>query len=244
MGMFAIGFTLICCLLFLVPTYLIVHMVLNPVVAYWVPGPIGVCAVIPFIILIAHLIHIRIGAPNKWAIGVALVVPALILFAFSNITMAAGGLGGALFSIDCNAMPEKADLERAWQRADTLFTNCLSNTAKQRNESVAFLEANFHVQDCTEYDKEWKMKKNTEKWNYLRYLEETQQCGGWCKPNRKLWSKNPGKDSCAVAISALFANQVAAHSEQVQTIMGLALAATGVMFLTVGPVLRDNGFDW
>jgi len=236
-------FTLILCLFYMVPAYLIYYMVSNPVVDYWIDDTTCWSLIlIPVIILIVHVVNTRAGKPVKYAILAGLVLPSLILFYFSNLTMSVAGLGGGLFSIDCNINPEKAALQKSWDKAAELYKGCIEKTVATQNVTEEYLVANFRVQDCTEYAAA--LKPNERRWNYLRMIEERESCTGFCKPGPHLWSKNLSRDSCSVAISAIFDNLVSAHSQQVQLITTIVLLATLIVTITMGPTFRDNGIDW
>lgn len=243
MRLFPIAFTLVCVLLFMVPTYLILYMVHNPVVTYWFSTAGWGCIIIPFVIGIVHMIHVMQGAPNKFAILLAIIVPSIILLIYADLAlMRAMDLGQMLFSVDCDTLKEKRALQRSWEEAYDVFDKCITETAAQRNLTTAYLAENYRLQDCTEYPEHY--AKHSKHWGYLRMLEETQYCSGFCTPGAHLWSKSPSKDSCSVAISSIFTNLVHAHSVQVLFISLITLGATFAIFIAVGPILRENGIDW
>lgn len=243
MRMFPTFFTLILCMLYMAPSYLIWYMIYNPVVNYWMDTEsCWTLILIPIIILIVHVIQSRAGRPVKWALLAGLVLPSVILFYFSGLTLAVGGLGSMLFSVDCNTVDEKAALQKSWDSVAKVYKDCIEKTAAMSNVTEEYLATNFRVQDCTEYPQA--LKPNERRWNYLRMLEEKESCTGFCKPGPHLWSKNPSKDSCGVAISVVFDNLVSAHSQQVQLISTIVLLATFFVSVTMGPQLRQMGVDW
>jgi len=243
MQLFPLAFTIICFLIFVIPMYLLLYIVHNPVASYWINLRSVFILLIPFIILTVHFIHVSIGGPNKFAILVALVVPSVILILSANIAMTKSlDFATMLFSVDCNTLAAKAELQRSWEDAAALYGKCIEETAASRNLTESYLAANFRVQDCTEYPDA--LKKNAKTWNYLRLLEETQFCTGFCTSGTRLWGHGVAKDSCSVAISSMFRNLVHAHSAQVMLMMLVVLLSTFIAMILVGPVMREHNIPW
>lgn len=236
--MFPAAFTLLSMLLFLVPTYLIVHSAKHPVVKYWHGGWYIFLIIIPAIIVVVHFQHIKNG-PDRYMTNLALLFPSFLLFMFGMFFLQSSTIKSELlFSPDCQIMQEKAHLQREWEAASDVYDLCLKNSAKQRNLTTAYLTKMFRIQDCNDYPSYLLDHKRS--WGYLRMLEEDHACTGFCKPGKQLWSNGPHKDACALPVASVFEYVVRSSSVQVvaMSLMTLCLVAGLVSF--VGPAMASE----
>lgn len=249
--LFPVLFTLCSSLLFLVPMGFVLSIGTSQEMAYfWTPWHY-VVAVIPLLIFGAHVIHMRSGAPSKLSVVTALVVPSVVLLISANGQfMQANTLVDRLSSNDCDAMQSKQNLQNAWQAAHDLYMGCLNQTSAAFGYDVAVLQQNFRVQDCEEWPAAAGLVSSSstspyvQEWLYLRYLEENSYCTGWCKPGAQLWSSGGHKDSCSVAVSAVFEYYGQPQSGEVVSVMVITLIVSAMFLILVGPVLRKNGIEW
>jgi len=254
--MFPVMFTLCCSMLFLVPMCFVLSIGTNAEIRYfWTPWHY-VVSVIPLLILAAHYVHMRSGAPNKVAVVTALVVPSMLLLICANGQyLQATTMVDRLSSVDCDALQSKQRLQNAWQAAHDLYMGCLNETSAAFGYDVAVLQANFRVQDCEEYPQAAGLLAGAtrspaprspyaEDWAYLRHLEESSFCSGWCKPGIQLWSGGASKDSCSVAVAAVFDLYAQPHAGEVVAVMVITLIVSAMFLILVGPVLRKNGIEW
>lgn len=243
LAIFPTAFTLTCGLAFLCPSYDIFWLSHTPAVAYWDSGWANILFIVPLIIFVVHIIHVRTEAPNKPAVVFALLVPSILLLGLGNNQYGmAVSRATKLFSTDCDTFAEKANLQRSWEAAYMLFENCLNQTSAASGYPMQKLRDNFRVQDCEEYGAG--MKQYGKDWNYLRYLEENHHCAGWCYPGVQLWSSSLAKDDCSTFVSAIFRNFVMPHCSQVVIMMVLTLLAATVGLIVLGPILRSRGVAW
>jgi hypothetical protein len=255
MRMFPAGFTMTCCLIYLVPFWLVMTVTQTPALSYFASHWSYLALAVPIIIVAVHFVHLQKGVPNKLAITSALVIPSLLLLVIADWQyMSAVDQMDKLFSTDCDTSPQKRALQSSWEVAYSFYMDCLEDTASNSSYSMEVLQENFRIQDCAEYTAmktgfnahgvKTNMLSYKKEWNYLQYLEENHFCSGWCYHGVQLWSTKPHKDSCATVVSSLFGSIVKPHSMQVFVVMLVSLAATAVILIGMGPKLRKHGIDW
>jgi len=239
MRMFPTAFTMLSVFLFLIPAALALRNDIDPVVTYWRGDSAShlFLAIIPLIIVAAHIYHVRFGA-NKYVSSLAAIVPGLMLVVF-GFRMGTTNPERGLFSIDCNIMPEKANLQLEWEAAKLLYKTCLQETANKPNSTMTldYLSQHFTIQDCTEYERDLAFHQKT--WPYLQYLEENIGCTGFCIPGPPLWTppSKPHKDSCAVAVASAFKYMAAPHAKQMLMISVLTVGFVVVSLAILVPLL-------
>jgi hypothetical protein len=237
MKMFPMAFTGVSVMVFMIPSFTLYHIMQLPAVNYLIKVPVELVFVVPFIILVFHGFHMTHG-PSKYATPVAFLIPAILLMTL-GILMNGGGhkYMQALYSIDCDMLPQKAHLQLEWEAASSFFKTCTTDTAtKHSNFTAAFLASNFRIQDCTEY--ETVRAQHADSWGFLQSLEENYACTGFCIPGQQLWSKGPHKDSCSVAVSMIFKYFVQPRSEKVFLMMLLTMILTLIGFGVLAPMLK------
>lgn len=241
--LFPPAFTLACCLIFLVPSWMLIYAKRNPIVAHFNTYWVYLLLVIPVIIAWAHVKHTRKQAPDKWAVILALCVPSMMLFLGGLfIGQDAGHMAKMLQSTDCDAFKAKGNLADSWEVAYNSYMTCVNQTNYGSNVPLELLMKNFRLEDCSEYSAI--ASKNSKDWNYLRYLEESQGCSGWCYPAQQLWAVTPYKDSCATAVSSAYTYLVKPHAVEIEKIMIVVLIVTAVMLMFIGPHMRALGYEW
>mmetsp|Transcript_73309 Transcript_73309/g.159016 ORF Transcript_73309/g.159016 Transcript_73309/m.159016 type:complete len:264 (-) Transcript_73309:70-861(-) len=241
--MFPTIFSTCMAVLFFVPIYLTLVISLSPAVSHFSTNWSLVTMLIPLILAVVHYIHQKRKVPNKHGVIMATVVPSALLLILSNSAyLDSLDYREKLASLDCAAFPEKQSVQKSWEAAYNLYTECLQQTNTASGYSLEHLMENFRIQDCQEYGK--MMKTYQRDWDYLRYLEETQSCSGWCYRGQQLWSVSPAKDSCSTVVSVTYDSFVRPHAAQV-IIMSLSiLLLTAIGLITFGPIMRAYGLRW
>lgn len=241
--MFPPAFTLSLCLLYLVPTFLLIYVNRNPVVSYFNSSWVYLLLLIPVIIACVHVRHQRKQAPCKHSVICALFVPSLLLFFFANNTVQqASSMNNKLLSTDCDTFKTKELLQLSWENAYTAFMTCVNQTNYAGGVPQDLLMQNFRLEDCSEYSS-IAAKQGGPDWKYLQYLEENQGCAGWCYPAQQLWSVTPFKDSCSTTVATAFKYLVGPHAKEIQLIMLLVLLFSAVAMIFIGPHMRALGYD-
>mmetsp|Transcript_13901 Transcript_13901/g.37864 ORF Transcript_13901/g.37864 Transcript_13901/m.37864 type:complete len:274 (-) Transcript_13901:114-935(-) len=237
------AFSLVCCVLFLVPTYMVISIARNPIVAYFNSYWSYTLLVIPVIIAAVHTVHSWKGAPSKIGVTIALVVPSAMLLIFTDIHwQSAGSLAEKLLSTDCDSFKDKATLQHSWEEAYFAFESCVNQTGSRTDIPESVIMKNFRLEDCQEYNAV--AASHTEAWSYFKYLEQAQACAGWCYPGQQLWASTPAKDSCSIVVSSAFRYLVQPRARSIYYIMLCVLLMTALLLVCIGPRMRAMGYDW
>jgi len=242
--MFGPAFTLACCFLFVVPTFMLIWICRNPVVSYFNGYLCYLLLVNPMIIAYVHNLHQKKQAPSKWGIIGALVIPSLLcLVAAEALVTHSTEMEQRLTSLDCITFNSKAALQVSWENGYSAFMNCVNQTGVASNVPNELIMQNFRLEDCSEYEGIIAQNKGTA-WGYLQSLEEEQKCSGWCYPAQQLWATGPTKDSCATVVAAAFGFYVKPHAVTITSYMIGTLVVSGVLLGTMGPHIRRMGYEW
>lgn len=249
------AFTAACCFLFAVPAWAELSLARDEALSYFRSDWTDVVMIIPVLICATHYIHMRQRVPNKLAVMVTLIAPSLILFlCASGARTAALDKHDKLLSASCDALPEKQALQDSWEAAHSLYVECLEETTKVSKFSVDQLMDKFRITDCEEYNTAYtghnaagekvSAPHHQKEWKYLKYLESSHFCSGWCYPGAQLWSSGVHKDSCSAVVSQLYRSHVAPRGSQVGAFMLVVLGSAIVALTALGPVLRSHGVEW
>lgn len=233
--------TTISLLLFMVPALTLIWVSTSPALEYWSATWLPMLLSIPVVILAVHFYQVKFGA-NQSAVGVALVLPSVVLmFMLLDAESHAGLKSQELFSISCDAFPEKETLQLEWEAAHDFFDQCITDTAaSNKGITKEVLTDNFSILDCTQYDEVY--AKHASAWGYLSMLEEKYGCSGWCTPGQQLWSHGPHKDSCSDAVAAAFTYFSGPRVYKAFCLVFLILASAGAFFPLCSPYLAAKGF--
>jgi len=238
------AFTLTGFALFGAPVIFGIHLSRDASVKFWI-GRCGlITAAIPVLLVVCHLIHLKIGRPNQVAVIFSTVVPTTILLFVANMHLQSMHvIGNQLSSRDCINYAHKLDVERAWGAAAVLYHECLVRTASENK--VRFEEGMqiFRLHECEEYHAlPDKYAKYRDTWEYLRALEEDQQCSGWCAESAPLWTFKSVTDSCSSVAGTLLKVKIASQATRMlaYSILTLVLSVVGVIFIG-GHVRKATG---
>lgn len=232
-SMWPVVFTSICLLLFVLPSFMLIYISRQPATDYLGSNWTSITVVIPVVLALVHW-HQHTNGPNKFAMIAGLAIPSLILVILGEKQQqGAGSNVQSLFSIDCEMLSEKAELQLEWEAAQAFWSKCTNDTVAKSKPPVtsAFITQHFRIQDCTDYKDALALHPTT--WPYLQSLEENYACTGFCTPGQQLWSKGPHKDSCSVALSKIYQYLVLPRAGKVMMTMFAVLLASlaGAAFL-------------
>merc|ERR1712086_441868 len=116
-------------------------------------------------------------------------------------------ISGALQSQDCSASLGKDTIQHAWLVAQNTSLTCDKYLMKLTGSSKEELEEVTRIENCAGYYEA--MPKYRKEWTYLKGLETSYQCGGWCSPGYPLWTRSKMPlDSCALAAGRAMDNSI------------------------------------
>jgi len=243
--MFPYIFTFSCCLVYLVPSWLTVHNGHDPSVRYFFEYWWQIVMLFPILFVGGHVMHVRKGGPWKPVVLVCCLVPSISLVILNDrLLTLSSDISDQLFSVDCDTIPEKRELDRAWQDAHQLYMRCLTDTVMQSKGAMTMDRAQdlYRIEDCDEYPQAFRYQSET--WNYLAYCEEDLACSGWCTPGPRLWTFRETHDSCNVAVSSVFAAKVHSSAKKAVFYSVAVLAMVSVGIVSAGPYLRARNIVW
>lgn len=229
------AFTMAGFAIFGAPVIFGVHLAQDASVKFWI-GPFGwITLVIPFLIVVCHLVHLKVGRPNQLALIFSTVIPATILLIVANIhLMGMKVIGSQLASTDCINYRDKLDVERAWGAAAVLYRECLTRTADENKIRFEDGMQIFRLPECEEYHAQPdKYAEYRDTWNYLQSLEEEQQCSGWCQESTPIWTFNAVTDSCSYAAGTVLKVKIASQASRMlaYSTLAMVLSVGGVAFI-------------
>lgn len=249
LGLFPLLFTLVCCLLFLFPSFLLAKIGWNLTASYWQPfGAVMTLslALVPLIIVGAHVIHARKMVPVKKVVIFGIFVPATIIILMADMFYESSWRKAQdLADRDCDAFQGKRDLQNSWEVAYYIYESCLNQTNVVSGYTRAQLQKNFRLDDCEDYSMisdEYQAYKYD--WLYLEHLEKSLACSGWCYPGQQLWSKQTVKDDCSSSVSNSFYYFVRARSMQILLTMTFTLIILAAGVVCISEPMKEAGFDW
>mmetsp|Transcript_120539 Transcript_120539/g.239958 ORF Transcript_120539/g.239958 Transcript_120539/m.239958 type:complete len:360 (+) Transcript_120539:92-1171(+) len=233
-------FSFCCFMIFSVPIWLMVHLGQDTTVQYWMRGSwCGAVLLLLLPFLAAYFVHTKLRRPHKPTVLVCLLLPSGVLLVLGDLLVSvASNRQDQLRSVDCDTINLKRDLERSREAAQTLYDQCIKNT----HNITAQAAKNFRLPDCSEFQTEYDDHRHD--WGYLWKLEEEHQCGGWCYPDKPLFTKKDVRDSCSAVSAEVFGGKVKRMAQQVVAISLIVLVATSLGNLAAGPGLRSIGVDW
>jgi len=233
-------FSFCCFMIFSVPIWLMVHLGQDITVEYWMKGSwCGAVMLLHMPFVAAYFVHVKLRRPHKPTVLVCLLLPSGVLLVLGDLLVSvASNRQDQLRSMDCDTINLKRDLERSREAANQLYTQCIKDSHNLTAEAVR----NFRLPDCSEFETAY--ENNKHHWGYLWHLEEQSQCGGWCYPDKPLFTKKDVRDSCSAVAAEVFGVKVKRMAQQVVAISLLVLVATSLGNLAAGPGLRSIGVDW
>lgn len=241
--MFPTAFTFICFVAFGPPTVSALVLVQDPSVKYFV-GQWGLLVlVVPLLLVVCHLLHLRAGRPRRIIVLISTITPCILFIIVGNVhAVVAGDLASRLYSTDCTTFEVKRQLHKEWLAAEEAYNACLGESAPHLGLTVDDSLKLFRLHHCTEYPSNF--TQHAEAWTYLRQMEESQACSGWCTVGTRLWSYNNPHDSCSVAAATVLDFKIRRIAVRMISYTAFALVVILVALLLVGPFARKSGVDW
>lgn len=240
---FPAAFTLFNVAVFLAPVWVASHAGRDRHVMHWVPG--HTWAVVFLVVLwpLAHILQaVRGGAPGKFVVVTCLVAQCVTLLLVGQYVMITSyKVGNSLMAEGCRAFLPKLQLENDFVQAKSFYSECMSETIRTSNMTSAQAMEQFRIQDCTTYES---VAARHPGWSYLRYLEETYHCAGWCTEDVPLWTGVLTQDACSPVVAEHLLNNVQVSMEQVLVYAAFVLIAMSVVLLRFDPALRSHGLRW
>mmetsp|Transcript_16084 Transcript_16084/g.50537 ORF Transcript_16084/g.50537 Transcript_16084/m.50537 type:complete len:280 (+) Transcript_16084:116-955(+) len=223
-----------CLLLFAAPVVKTFDLAFDPLVLHWVGDGLKVVAALPLVfVAVGYALHRAWHRPSKIAVILSLLGSSLMLgFQAHRLAMMSMELGDRFAASDCATFPAKYALEREWQRASQFHATCKRNSADGRS---------LMVQECPGYALEAPQHPS---WDFLKTLETTYGCAGWCKEHEPLWTLSKPQDSCSFATAFVMGVKIHPTANQVFVYCVAVLILTSAALLLAGPWLHERGVQW
>jgi len=241
--MFPTAFTFICFVAFGPPVVSALVLAQDPTVRYFVGRGGYAVLLVPVLLIICHLLHLRIGRPRRVIILVSTIAPCVLFIIVGNVhAVVANDLSSRLYSTDCTTFDVKREIDKEWLAANETYQNCLGGTTPLLGISRDDSKELFRIHHCSEYPSNF--TEHRDAWTYLRQMEETQACSGWCTVGPRLWTYNNVHDSCSVAAATILDFKIHRIAVRMITYTAIALVVILVVLLFMGPYLRKSGIEF
>jgi len=236
--MFPRSMTFTCFAVFSGPIWMVIHIGLDPNVAYWMNPWYPASCLIALLFVLGHMLQAKRAEPDTRAITLAMLIPSLFLLLLNDhVLTQTSDRSGQLFSTDCDAYAGKRALEQSYQAAAKLYNECLEQTLQlaPSNRTIYQTMELFKIQDCDEYEKAY--LRYPRDWSYLRHLEENENCAGWCYSGSPLWSYYRAQDRCSIAASSVLSDKIARLARQAVMMSLIILVFTCLLIIALRPIL-------
>lgn len=218
-----------------------VRLTQDPNARFWVGREGYSLLLIPFLLVICHIIQSYYRKPMYFPVVMSVCVPPLIAVVVGFDYAAPVDLVvNRLLSTDCTTFPQKYKIEQAYRNASSFYNDCLSAAAKNQSSTVEAVRKSIVISQCPGYNPE--ESDYATEWAYLQGLEETENCAGWCFDGQgALWTHNPKSwDSCASAAGMTMKSKVSRNATRLMWngLIGFVVACT-LVFL-INEALRNT----
>lgn len=245
-------FTMFCFALFGPAIITGVRLASDPNVQYFIGGQGSSVIIIPILLIVCHLCHIRLGKPNFFLMMFSTVIPALLIFfvGYSHYVPITGVVD-RLRSSDCTTYELKYRIESAYRAARTVYDTCLERIVAETGSTMEAVASGVTLQECQEYGipaegadphAAWRRE-----WVFLQGLETQEECTGWCHEEEPMWLHNTGhmpQDICSNVAATVLAGKVERSSLRM---VGNAFMDFFVSVCTLGfiqEVMNHNKMEW
>lgn len=240
--LFPACFTFCAVVFYMWPVLATLDLANDPSVRYFIGNFATVVVAVPLlVILLAHLVHAQRGTPSKPAIVACLFLPSTLMLVINEYVLGASfDKASLLMSSNCTSFSGKAQLHKDWTIAYSNYTTCLNQTV-QRNTSALTLNEAFQLYrfyECTEYPAAYLSHRGT--WSYLRSLEETFGCSGWCTLANPLFTFQAPDDTCSQAAAQVFSTKIQRVARQVIVYISAVLVGGSLTLIYYGPYIRRS----
>lgn len=187
----------------------------EPSARYWI-GPIGYITLsVPLIVVFAHMVQSYFQRPIYLAVVFSCAIPPLVFLVVGYIYFVpVTQIVERLMSTDCITFKEKFEIELGYRSAVTFYDECVLTQAINRSMTEEDIRKDLVIEACPHY-KESRVASGYERqWDYLKQLELSQKCSGWCSPGEtSIWTRNPaGWDGCSTAAGQKLKDTVARNA--------------------------------
>jgi len=258
-GLFPDILTLACFSIFGAPLISTYRLTRDPSVIFWLDSNGHMVWIIPIMLAVCHVLHSFSGKPRFVLVLLSTVMPSLLLiFIGHTVTLESNALASRLYSTDCTTFQDKHNLETHWRDAYDLLLQCGNRTATETGQRLEDVLSALLLQDCDEY----RVKPNDRyaeqrtSWNYLRALEETDECTGWCggpaadgtvslTGEVALWTNTPAKsDICSNTAATTLNSKVARSGERILTQAVVCLVVSVACIGLASERLNKHRINW
>jgi len=227
--LFPAAFTLLNVVLFFIPIWILTTYIGRDMNAEIFLGETSIRPLLclPVLYCVVHVLHVIMGRPSRALVALPLFLSTLLMLCISDeLSRSTHGNAVALLNPNCQSFQAKADLEVQWENARKFYATCLSATANKTNTSFQEDMSKYRINDCGGYQVGLATNPS---WPYLQALEEKQNCGGWCAKAQPLWTKQPVKESCSLAVAQIMQNKLNRAARQTESYCFLLL-----IFILIG----------
>lgn len=227
------AFTCGCLLIFVGPMVKSFHLAYDPLVIHWVGDWPKLAAASPLVLVaLGYSLHRARGRLSKAGVLLSLLGSSVVLGLMAHrLAMASLELGDRFAASDCTTFPGKSALERDWKEASRFHAACRTSIQME----------SFVVQDCRGYEAE---RVQHPSWAFLKRLEETYGCAGFCTTERRLWTLGNAEDGCSSVTAFVMSAKIHPTANQVFVYSVAVLLLTSLVLFLLGPWLRERGYEW
>lgn len=244
-GLFPTLYTLMAFVILCSPVMSGVNLALDINASYWLSVFGWTVLLVPLMLAASHAIHVCRGRPNLWAILLSTVMPALFVILMGlTYQVHAHYISARLLSTDCTSDAPKLALNEAYRAADWQLQLCMQKASKIIN--VSAVQGKMAFPDCPTFSEGDAALRWRHEWAYLRKLEETQNCAGWCdQTTSAVFTASKGKhDTCSQVAGVMFATTVSGHALRMWAVGLLSLLVGSLMFAAIQEHLVRTGIQW
>lgn len=246
-GLFPTLLTLVCFALFSSPVVTGLRLASDETVRYWIGWYPYFVLLAPAILVICHLLHLWYGRPRFILVVLSTIIPAgVLVFIGYTLFFNNGGIAEQLLSSDCTTYDSKYRIEEAYRSARDLYDTCVSRFAEESGLSVHAAAERHTIEDCPDYRNSPESATFWREWEYLRHLETSQECAGWCYEEEvALWTSNAQpKDVCSKDAGVIIDGKVRRNAARMFYTSLLDLLVSVVAISLIQEVFNVYNLDW
>lgn len=245
-------FTLFMFALFGPPIITGVHLSLDPNVRYFIGGQGSSVVIIPILLVVCHLCHVRLGKPNFFLLMFSTVIPTLLIFfvGYSHYVPITGVVD-RLRSSDCTTYELKRQIEAAHRAARGVYDTCVQRIVAETGSTTEAVVSHIRIQECQEYqipaDGVDPHADFRPEWDLLQGLEVDEECCGWCNLEDPLWLQNEGnrpQDICSNVAATVLDGKVRRSSQRMVGNSFINFAVSVLSLGLISELMNYNKLEW
>lgn len=243
-------FTFVTFCVFVPPCVVSIQLGSDPDVGFWL-GRFAIGTIcVPFIVLIAHVLHLSmLRKPQmcKKIMFATALIPSIWFCCVGGIYMSSADYHASRFRTGGCGLVEAGQLQDAYEKAQALRNTCVARLTKS-NGNVP-LPYNPPVTMCEEYaealEKDSTMSGGLSwRWSYLAHTEVNHICSGFCTPGPALWTASVRNGlPCARHV----ANKLYIVEEQAVMVLvyGVVMVVATFLcyFVLMAPIWKALGYE-